>query len=178
MSESNGDDQGQPRQLPQVRRKRGESDHTAVARTVLHPATNAARTAQVFSPVMAPMELDLPSLVDELARPVFRSIAWGHDSTRGPAVFTGAVPGRDLPFPGREGVVEPLLQPGEGRAADAARVQGAGPVKNERRDVGQPEEPETRGLRHPGEHRPERPGEQRGREGNIIGAEQTSGAGP
>ena len=67
MSESNGDDQGQPRLLPQVRRKRGESDRSAVARTVLHPATNAAHTAQVFSPVMAPMELDLPSLVDELA---------------------------------------------------------------------------------------------------------------
>ena len=67
MRESKRDDHNQPRQLPQVRRKRGESDHAAVARTVLHPATNAARTAQVFSPVMAPMELDLPSLVDELA---------------------------------------------------------------------------------------------------------------
>jgi len=67
MSARDQDDKHQPRLLPQVRRKRGESDHAAVARTVLHPATNAAGTAWVFSPVMAPMALDLPSLVDELA---------------------------------------------------------------------------------------------------------------
>ena len=45
-----GDGKGRARQGLQVRRRRGESDRTTVARTVLYPATDAARTAQVFAP--------------------------------------------------------------------------------------------------------------------------------